>query len=137
MADPFELGDESGCETYFLDTFVLLMASNPMHSTFALSHALHAGNLPSHFCFLDRHRVHEEMARATLYCGSSLFLGGAGGYGAYCTSFLSEGVFMVDGWVGEGGDGIIVEPGEIVFYLKSSAPTRGAYCFLSSLFLDA
>lgn len=53
--------------THFRDTFVLLMASKPMHSTFARSQAEHAGSLPSHFCFRERQRVHDEMARATLY----------------------------------------------------------------------
>jgi hypothetical protein len=42
-----------------------------MHSTLALSHAEQAGNLPSHFCLRLRQRVHDEMARATLYCGCS------------------------------------------------------------------
>jgi hypothetical protein len=47
------------------------MASNPMHSTLARSQALHAGNFPSHFCFLDRQRVQLLIALATLYCCSS------------------------------------------------------------------
>ena len=53
--------------THLRDTFCLEIASNPTHSTFARSHALHAGNLPSHFCFRVRQRTQEEMARATLY----------------------------------------------------------------------
>jgi hypothetical protein len=71
--------------THFLDTFVLEMASNPIHSTFARSHAEHAGSFPSHFCLRLRHRVHDEIARATLYCvcslefGDSLRLDGGGG----------------------------------------------------------
>ena len=48
--------------------FVLLIASNPIHSTFALSQALQAGSLPSHFCFLLLHLVQELIALATLYC---------------------------------------------------------------------
>ena len=56
---------------HFRLMFVLLIASKPIHSTFALSHALHAGNFPSHFCFLDRQRVQELIALATLYCCSS------------------------------------------------------------------
>ena len=61
----------------FLEILVLLIASKPIHSTFALSQALQAGSFPSHFCFLDRHRVHDDMARATLYCvlGSSFVPG--------------------------------------------------------------
>lgn len=58
----------SGSATHFRETLVLLIASKPMHSTFARSHAEQAGSLPSHFCFRERHRVHDEMARATLYC---------------------------------------------------------------------
>lgn len=53
--------------THFLEMFVLLIASKPIHSTLALSHALHAGSLPSHFCFRDLHRVQLEIALATLY----------------------------------------------------------------------
>lgn len=49
----------------------MLIASKPIHSTFARSHAEHAGSLPSHFCFRERQRVHDEIARATLYCGWS------------------------------------------------------------------
>lgn len=51
---------------------VLLMASNPMHSTLALSQAVQAGNFPSHFCFLCLHLVQLDIALATLYCCSSL-----------------------------------------------------------------
>lgn len=50
---------------------VLLIASNPIHSTLARSQAVHAGSLPSHFCLRCRQRVQLEMARATLYCCSS------------------------------------------------------------------
>ena len=64
--------------THFLEMFVLLIASKPIHSTFARSHALHAGNFPSHFCFLLLHRVQELMALATLYCVSSFAVAFAG-----------------------------------------------------------
>lgn len=53
--------------THFLEIFVLLIASKPIHSTLALSHALQAGSLPSHFCFRDLHLVQLEIALATLY----------------------------------------------------------------------
>jgi len=64
LLSPYERG------TYFLEMFVLLIASNPIHSTLALSQAVQAGNFPSHFCFLCLHLVQDEMARATLYCCS-------------------------------------------------------------------
>jgi hypothetical protein len=61
--------------THFLEMLVLLIASKPIHSTFALSQALHAGSFPSHFCFLDRHLVQELIALATLYWVSSGWAG--------------------------------------------------------------
>jgi hypothetical protein len=82
--------------THFRETLVLLIASKPIHSTFALSQALQAGSFPSHFCFLLLHRVQLEMALATLYCvGSS----GPG---------VGVGVSLVDvreGGFGRGGAG--------------------------------
>jgi hypothetical protein len=57
--------------THFRETLVLLIASKPIHSTFALSQALQAGSFPSHFCFLLLHLVQLEMALATLYCVES------------------------------------------------------------------
>jgi hypothetical protein len=76
--------------THFRETLVLLIASKPIHSTFALSQALQAGS------FLLLHRVQLEMALATLYCvGSS----GPG---------VGVGVSLVDvreGGFGRGGAG--------------------------------
>ena len=56
--------------THFLEILVLLIASNPIHSTLALSQAVQAGSFPSHFCFLCLHLVQLEIALATLYCCS-------------------------------------------------------------------
>jgi hypothetical protein len=54
-------------DAHFLETLVLEIASKPIHSTLARSQAEHAGSLPSHFCLRLRQRVHDEIARATLY----------------------------------------------------------------------